>query len=55
LVISTGPGHSSRNQIGWVIVAGLLVGTFFSLFVVPVAYSLLARLRRKTKSDVKFI
>jgi len=45
LVLSEGPGAIGRNQIGWVIVSGLLVGTVFSLFVVPVSYRLLAGLR----------
>jgi multidrug efflux pump len=30
------------SQIGWVIVGGLLLGTFFTLFVVPTVYTLLA-------------
>lgn len=46
LVIASGVGANSRSQIGWVIIAGLVLGTFFSLFVVPVAYSLLAKLKR---------
>jgi multidrug efflux pump len=37
-----GAGAESRQQIGWVIVGGLLLGTFFTLFVVPTVYSLLA-------------
>ena len=43
LALATGAGAESRQQIGWVIVGGLLVGTFFTLFVVPVVYTLLAR------------
>lgn len=43
LVLSSGVGSVARLQVGVVIVAGLIVGTFFSLFVVPVAYSLLKR------------
>ncbi len=43
LAIATGAGSLSRQHIGWVIVGGLLFGTFFSLIVVPVAYSLLKR------------
>lgn len=46
LVLTGGPGHDGRAQIGWVIIAGLLIGTVFSLFIVPVMYSLLARLKR---------
>lgn len=47
LAIATGAGAESRQQIGWVIVGGLLVGTVLTLFVVPVAYTLLAA-RHKT-------
>jgi multidrug efflux pump len=43
LALAVGAGAESRQQIGWVIVGGLLLGTLLSLFVVPVAYSLLAR------------
>ncbi|MNR66606.1 Efflux pump membrane transporter BepE [compost metagenome] len=43
LAIATGAGAESRQQIGMVIVGGLLVGTFFTLFVVPTLYSLLRR------------
>ncbi|WP_068826480.1 efflux RND transporter permease subunit [Pseudomonas sp. BMS12] len=45
LAIATGAGAESRQQIGMVIVGGLLVGTFFTLFVVPTLYSLLRRWR----------
>ena len=38
LAIATGAGAESRQQIGMVIVGGLLVGTFFTLFVVPTLY-----------------
>jgi multidrug efflux pump len=47
LALSSGAGSESRQQIGWVIVGGLLLGTFLTLFVVPTAYTLLAR-RHKT-------
>jgi multidrug efflux pump len=46
LAFATGAGAESRQQIGWVIVGGLLLGTFFTLFIVPTAYTLLARQRR---------
>jgi multidrug efflux pump len=42
LALASGAGAESRQQIGWVIVGGLLLGTFFTLFVVPAVYSLLA-------------
>ncbi|PYP70778.1 MAG: multidrug efflux protein, partial [Gemmatimonadetes bacterium] len=42
LVLATGPGSAARNSIGTVLVAGMTVGTVFTLFVVPVFYSLIA-------------
>ncbi|MBL9076182.1 MAG: efflux RND transporter permease subunit [Planctomycetes bacterium] len=42
LVFVTGPGAEARNSIGIVLVAGMLLGTVFTLFVVPVFYLLLA-------------
>lgn len=47
LAIAVGAGAESRNQIGLVIVGGLLLGTLLTLFVVPTAYTLLARDRSK--------
>jgi len=46
LALASGAGAESRQQIGWVIVGGLLLGTFFTLFVVPTVYTLLARRER---------
>jgi multidrug efflux pump len=43
LALAHGAGAESRTQIGWVIVGGMSFGTLLTLFVVPVAYSLLAR------------
>ena len=45
LAIASGAGAESRSQIGWVIVGGISFGTLFTLFVVPTAYTLLARTR----------
>jgi len=42
LVFVSGPGAEARNSIGIVLVAGMVVGTLFTLFVVPVFYSLIA-------------
>lgn len=49
LAFATGSGAEARHQIGWVVVGGLLIGTFFSLIVVPVTYVALARLRKENK------
>ncbi len=46
LVLVTGPGAEARNSIGIVLVAGMVVGTLFTLFVVPVFYSLIAAAHR---------
>ncbi len=43
LALAHGAGAESRTQIGWGIVGGMSFGTLLTLFVVPVAYSLLAR------------
>jgi multidrug efflux pump len=42
LVLVSGPGSEARNSIGTVLVTGMVVGTVFTLFVVPVFYSLIA-------------
>jgi multidrug efflux pump len=46
LALAAGAGAESRQPIGWVIVGGLLLGTLLTLFVIPTAYTLLARKRR---------
>ncbi len=51
LVFVTGPGAEARNSIGTVLVAGMLLGTLFTLFVVPVFYLLLATDRSATPAD----
>ncbi|MHA6289457.1 efflux RND transporter permease subunit [Maricaulis sp. CAU 1757] len=43
LVIASGPGAESRITIGVVIFAGVTVATLFTLFVIPVTYSVLGR------------
>jgi len=39
LAIASGAGAESRSAIGWVIVGGMSLGTLFTLFVIPVAYT----------------
>ena len=43
LALATGAGAESRQQIGWVIVGGMSLGTLLTIFVVPTMYTLLAR------------
>ena len=47
LTLVRGPGASARNSIGLVLVAGMALGTAFTLFFVPAIYVLLARDHRK--------
>ncbi|GAA4328998.1 efflux RND transporter permease subunit [Pigmentiphaga soli] len=47
LALAQGAGAESRVQIGWVIVGGMTVGTFLTLFVVPCVYSLIAGVRKR--------
>jgi multidrug efflux pump len=42
LVLVSGPGSEARNSIGTILVTGMTIGTIFTLFVVPVFYSLIA-------------
>jgi multidrug efflux pump len=46
LTLVTGPGAEARNSIGLVLVAGMTVGTAFTLFFLPAIYLLIARDRR---------
>jgi multidrug efflux pump len=48
LAFAAGAGAESRQEIGWVIVGGMTFGTLLTLFVVPTAYTLLARDRSQT-------
>ncbi|MGH7720770.1 MAG: efflux RND transporter permease subunit, partial [Gemmatimonadaceae bacterium] len=49
LVLVSGPGSEARNSIGTVLVSGMTIGTVFTLFVVPVFYSLIAAQRRPSQ------
>jgi multidrug efflux pump len=43
LVLGSGPGSGGRRAIGIVVFSGVMTATLLTLFVVPVAYTLLAR------------
>jgi len=45
LVLATGPGAGARNSIGIMLVSGMIIGSLFTLFVVPSIYMLVARTR----------
>jgi len=50
LALASGAGAESRQQIGWVIVGGMSIGTLLTIFVVPTVYSWLAR--RKVPGEI---
>ena len=43
LVFATGPGAGARNSIGIMLVSGMIIGSVFTLFVVPSIYMLVAK------------
>ena len=51
LALATGAGAESRQQIGWVIVGGMSLGTLLTLFVVPTMYTLLTRTRHLIREE----
>ena len=52
LIIAAGPGAGARNSIGIMLVSGMIIGTAFTLFVVPSIYVLVARRRVAAPSVV---
>ena len=46
LVLVTGAGAEARNSIGIILVAGMFIGTIFTLFILPSFYLLLAEKRQ---------
>jgi len=46
LVFARGPGAGARNSIGIMLVTGMIIGTMFTLLVVPAIYTLVARARK---------
>jgi multidrug efflux pump len=51
LALASGAGAESRQQIGWVIVGGMSLGTLLTIFVVPTMYTLLARTKTHSGSS----
>jgi multidrug efflux pump len=50
LILAKGPGAGARNSIGIMLVSGMIVGTLFTLWVVPSIYMLVARKRAAAAS-----
>lgn len=55
LLFASGAGAASRHSIGIVVVSGLLIGTLFTLFVLPTIYSLIARDHRTSAMSKRAI
>jgi multidrug efflux pump len=50
LVLAKGPGAGARNSIGIMLVSGMIIGTAFTLFVVPSIYMLVAKTHKQVES-----
>ena len=55
LTLVSGAGAAARNSIGLVLVGGMAVGTFFTLFVIPSIYMLVARDHAKDRAREKAV
>ncbi|MGA7105710.1 MAG: efflux RND transporter permease subunit [Candidatus Deferrimicrobiaceae bacterium] len=51
LTLVTGAGAAARNSIGLVLVGGMFIGTFFTLFIIPSIYMLIARDHGKDREN----
>jgi multidrug efflux pump len=51
LVLAKGPGAGARNSIGVMLVSGMIIGTIFTLFVVPSIYMLVAKKRERVTDE----
>ena len=50
LILAGGPGAGARNSIGIVLVSGMIIGTLFTLFVVPSIYLLVSKPKKANSS-----
>ncbi|HYK42150.1 MAG TPA: efflux RND transporter permease subunit [Thermoanaerobaculia bacterium] len=53
LVFARGPGAGARNSIGIMLVTGMIIGTMFTLFVVPSIYVLVAKRHGAAERDIE--
>ena len=51
LVLAKGPGAGARNSIGIMLVSGMIIGTVFTLFVVPSIYMLVAKTHVRIRGE----
>jgi multidrug efflux pump len=52
LILASGAGAGARNSIGWVLVTGMIIGTIFTLYMVPSIYTFVASRRKKQIDEV---
>ena len=55
LILASGPGAGARNSIGIMLVSGMIVGTLFTLFVVPSIYMVVAKTRRAVVEEERTV
>lgn len=53
LAIATGPGCEIRRSLGKTIVGGMTIGTFFTIFFVPVMYTFFAYIKKSNKIRIE--
>ena len=51
LVLAKGPGAGARNSIGIMLVSGMIIGTIFTLFIVPSIYMLVAKTHTRSSEE----
>ena len=51
LILVSGAGAEARNSIGIVLVSGMLIGTIFTLFVLPCLYIVIAKKHKQQEVD----
>ena len=51
LVLAKGPGAGARNSIGIMLVSGMIIGTLFTLFIVPSIYMLVAKTHTRISEE----
>ena len=55
LIFAHGPGAAARNSIGITLVTGMIIGTAFTLFVVPAIYMLVAKVHVRAETEALVI
>ena len=51
LIFARGPGAGARNSIGITLVTGMIIGTAFTLFLVPAIYTVVAKTHSQSEDD----